>query len=174
MIKDPLSLRYFQFREEEFEILCRLDGQSNLGQIKVHFEKRFAPQQMTVARLHSFLVHLHRSGLLISDAPGQGEQLLLRYTRNRRDSWISALSNPLAIRFRGLDPQQLLRWLYPRVRWCFSPWCLAICCLLVLSASLLVLAQFAHFRSRLPEMNAFLSPENLVWLALALGTTKLL
>jgi putative peptide zinc metalloprotease protein len=111
---------------------------------------------------------------LISDAPGQGEQLLLRHKRNQKDAWISALSNPLAIRFRGIDPQRLLRWLYPRVQWFFSPWCLATCCLLVLSASLLVFAQFAHFRSRLPEMNALLSPENLVWLAIGLGTTKLL
>jgi putative peptide zinc metalloprotease protein len=174
VIKDPVSLRYFQFREEEFEILRRLDGRWSLPEIKADFEQRFAPRRMTVARLHTFAVNLHRNGLVVSDAPGQGEPLLRRHDRNRRSAWISSLSNPLAIRFRGLDPQLLLDWLYPRMRWCFSPWFGAACVLLVLTALTLVCGQFEQFRSRLPELNALISGRNLVWLAVALGLTKLL
>ncbi len=174
VIKDPISLRYFQFREEEYEILRLLDGRRNLEQIKALFEKRFTPQRMTLARLHAFVANLHRNALAISDTAGQGEQLLIRGARRQRDSWIATLSNPLAIRFRGPDPQPVLDWLYPRLRWCFSTWCVAACLLLISSALLLVLGQFGEFRSRLPELNSLISPGNLVWLAVALGSTKLL
>ena len=34
----------------------------------------------------------------------------------------NVLANVLAIRFRGIDPQWLLSWLYPRIKWLFSRW----------------------------------------------------
>lgn len=169
-----MSLRYFEFREQEYAILQWLDGHSSLDQIKDRFERRFAPRRITVDRLNSFVANLHRNGLAISDAPGQGDQLLQRHDRQQWSSWISSLASPLAIRFRGLDPERLLQWLYPKVRWIFSPWFFAACCVLIFAAVLLVTTNLGQFQSRLPEMNALVSPQNLIWLAIAMGMTKLI
>lgn len=174
VIKDPVSLQYFQFREPEFEILRWLDGKSSLQQIKRRFEDRFAPQRMTVARIHAFAVDAHRSGLVVSDTTGQGEQLLARHDRRRSDWWIATFSNPLAIRFRGIDPQPLIDWLYPRVRWMFSAWWVAACLVTVLLALATVIAGWQTFLTRLPELDSLLSARNLIWLAVALGLTKFL
>ena len=47
---------------------------------------------------------------------------------------LSTLANILAIRFKGIDPDRLLNWLYPCIRWMYSPVAVAGCMLLALSA----------------------------------------
>ena len=93
-----------------------LDGQISLGQLKRRFEEVFAPLQITVEQLHAFLGRLHGLGLLLADAFGQGEQLLQRLAASQRRNRIAALGNVLAIRLPGVDPDPLLRWLYPKCR----------------------------------------------------------
>ena len=45
---------------------------------------------------------------------------------------------------------------------------------IVVYALSLVLGHFDEFRERLPELNAFVDPRNLVWLLLAIGVVKVL
>ena len=63
---------------------------------------------------------LHQSGLVIAGVPGQGKQLLKRRWERKQKEFMAALSNVLAIRFKGIDPERLLNWLYPKVGWFFS------------------------------------------------------
>jgi putative peptide zinc metalloprotease protein len=174
VVKDPLTLRFFHFREEEIEILRWLDGRTTLEQIKGQFESRFRPQRMTVSRLHAFVANLHRNSLVVSDTAGQGTQMLLRATRRKRDKWIAAFSSPLAIQFRGIDPQRILDRLYPHLRWLFTRWCVAVGLFFAASALLIVCGRFDDFCARLPELNALISPQNLVCLAVVMALTKFL
>src|SRR5205823_11378478 len=64
-VKDPLTLKYYRFEEEEFAILSLLDGQTSGEQIREQFEARFAPQRLPTAQLQHLLVMLHRSNLLV-------------------------------------------------------------------------------------------------------------
>ncbi|MCA9139387.1 MAG: PqqD family protein, partial [Planctomycetales bacterium] len=173
VIKDPVSLRYFQFRDEEYSILTWLDGRSSLEEIKERFERRFAPRRIPASRLHTFIANLHRNGLVISDALGQGDRLLARHHQQRRSSWLTSFANPLAIRFRGIDPEPILRRVYPKIRWIFSARFVFLCVIIVITASMLVVGQYDTFQSRLPEMNTLLNPGNWIWLAIALAMTKL-
>ena len=172
VVKDPVALAYFHLRDEEHAILRMLDGRTSLAEIKRRFEQAFAPLQMSLDQLQAFLGRLHRSGLVVGDASGQGEQLLKRRGQRRRREMLGAWSNVLAIRFRGVDPEPLLGWLYPRCRWIFSFWFLAACLLLVIGAATLVAVQFDVLWSRLPEFQAFFTARNLIYLALALGLAK--
>jgi putative peptide zinc metalloprotease protein len=88
----------------------------------------------------------------------------------RRQSWL----NILAIRFRGIDPDAFLSWLYPRMRWCYSFVFLSACLVLVLSAFLLLLAEAGEFRRGLPSLREFVSVRNVFWLAATLGATKII
>lgn len=173
VIKDPVSLRYYQFREEEYRVFCGLDGRTSLEKIKQQFEERFAPRRITTARLHSFVSHLHRNGLVIVDAPGQGEVLRTRFDSQRRSALLQSFANPLAIRFRGMDPEPWLRRLYPLTRWVFTIWTALACFAIVMAAVMLLITRFESFQQRLPEWNALLSPGNLVALALVMAVVKL-
>ena len=38
VVKEPVGLNYFRFHDEEYAILCMLDGRSSLDEIKEQFE----------------------------------------------------------------------------------------------------------------------------------------
>lgn len=176
VVKDPVALQYFRFEEEEFAILGMLDGVSSLDQIAEDFERQFPPDKIRVEELQQFVGQLHRNGLVITDSPGQGDQL-----KKRRDERIGKelqqkFTNILSVRFKGFDPEWILNALYaiPPVRWFFSGTCFFLCCLLCLSALALIGVQFDTFQSKLPGFDAFFSAQNWLLLACVLGGTKVL
>jgi putative peptide zinc metalloprotease protein len=172
VVKEPVGLQYFRFQEEEFAILNMLDGEISLDEIKERFEEEYPPQKITLEELQQFLGMLHRSGLVVADVPGQGRQLHKRRGEKKNKQLLNAVSNVLCIRFKGFDPERLLNWLYPRVRWFFSPVAATMCLLLALSALLLVTVEFDVFRSKLPEFYQFFNMRNAFWLAVVLAVTK--
>ncbi|HEY2252211.1 MAG TPA: site-2 protease family protein [Planctomycetaceae bacterium] len=173
-LKDPVSLEYFQLEDEEYAILTMLDGRASLAQIKRQFDDRFAPRHVSLPQLQAYLAHLHHEGLALAEASGQGESLLARKRSADRRLLAAALANPLAIRFRGVDPDGFLRWLYPRVRWMLSGWFGMACVIVLLAAGALVVTQFEGLVARLPEFRAFLTPSGLAWLAVVLAGIKVL
>lgn len=174
VVKEPIGLNYFRFQEEEFAILQMLDGSMSLDEIKEQFERQFPPEKITVGELQQFIGTLHRSGLIVAHVPGQGYQLKKRRDERKRKELLAALSNVLAIRFKGIDPERLLNWLYPYVRWLFTPAAVAGCLLLGLSALLLITVQFEVFQSKLPEFHQFFNLKNAIWLSVALAFSKVL
>ncbi len=173
-LKDPVSLKYFQLRDEEYRIYQMLDGPVSLDDIRRSFEEEFAPQRISLPQLQSFLGMLHSEGLLITDARGQAEELFERHTkRTRREFW-QQFANPLAIRFRGIDPERFLNWLHPRAQWLLSPVCVAICFTLFIAALLLVAVQFQTVEARLPDFEAFFGWRNAVLLMAVFAVTKIL
>ncbi len=173
-VKDPLALRYYHLRPEEFFVLQQLDGRTSADQIQAAFEREFPPRKLGHRQLQAFCSLLHREGLVVADAPGQADVLLQQRQAAQRRQRLERFGNPLALRFRGLDPEPLLDWLYPQVRWLFSAWAFAVWLLLVVTAAVWVLVQFDTFRARLPEFEAFFRPEHWLWLAAALAGCKIL
>jgi putative peptide zinc metalloprotease protein len=174
VVKDPISLHYFRFRPEEYALLEMLDGQASLESLKERFEERFPPRRITVEELARFVSTLHRSGLVIGDRPGQGPQLFERRRQRKWKEWVAWVSNVMALRFRGIDPDRLLDRLNPYAGWIFSPPAIVVFTSFALSALLLVLINFDVFRSKLPEFNQFFAAGNWLYLAIALGVTKVL
>lgn len=174
VVKEPVGLNYFRFHEEEFAILCMLDGQSSLEDIKQRFEAEFTPQKITFQDLQQFVGMLHRSGLVISEAVGQGRQLKRRRDQKKRKEMFGKFSNVFALRFRGIDPERLLNWMYPYSGWVFSPASMLFALFLALSAGSLVIVEFDTFRSRLPTFHEFFGAHNWIYMAIVLGTVKVL
>lgn len=173
-VKDPLTLRYFQLREEEHAVLQMLDGKSSSETIRKQFERRFAPARLSGAQLQSFVGMLHEEGLVLSETIGQSGSLQDRGDRSRRKQLWQSLSNLLAIRFRGFDPEPFLNWLEPRTRWLYSGWTLAAAAMLVLSALTLIAIQFETLQARLPDLQAFFGLRNLALMAVTLTAVKIL
>lgn len=172
VVKDPVGLNYFRFQDEEYAILNMIDGTRSLDEIKDEFEAEFPPQKITLEELQQFLGQLHRSGLIVANVPGQGRELRKRRDEKRRKEILGAFTNILCIRFKGIDPERILNWMYPKVRWFFSPVTFACCIIMAMLALSLVLVEFDVFRSKLPTFQNFFSPTNAIFLAITLAFTK--
>jgi putative peptide zinc metalloprotease protein len=173
-VKDPVSLEYFEFSEQEFAILDMLDGSASLADIQRRFEQAFAPLQLGLNQLQDYLHRLHESGLLLASAPGQGDVLLDRRRDRARREMTARIFNLFAFRLRGVDPQPFLDWLHARLGWIFSAWFLGACGFLVIAAVVLVGVQFDVVRARVPTFGEFVTPANFVWLLVVLSGAKVL
>ena len=156
IIKDPVGLNYFRFQEEEYALLNWLDGETSLDELRQRFEQQFPPQKITLEELGRLIGMLHQSGLVIAGVAGQGKQLLKRRWERKKKEWMAAVSNVLAIRFKGIDPERLLNWLYPKVSWFFTKTAATFCICMLLSALTLVLVQFDTFKAKLPAISPVL------------------
>jgi putative peptide zinc metalloprotease protein len=174
VVKEPIGLNYFRFHEEEYAILNMLDGETSLQAIKDRFQAEFAPQRISLQDLQQFVGMLHRSGLVISHAAGQGKPLRRRGETKKRKELIGKLSNVFAIRFRGIDPERILNGLLPWFGWLFTTWCLFFAMLFGLAAITLVLVNYQEFRGKLPTFETFFAANNWLWLGLTMASVKVL
>ncbi|MCE9552524.1 MAG: biotin/lipoyl-binding protein [Planctomycetes bacterium] len=165
IVKDPLKLSYFRFRDEEYALLTMFDGRVSLDDIRQQFERQFMPRRISVEEIARFIGELYRSGLIVADVPGQAEQFRKRQDENQRKKVLTAASSVLALRLPVFDPDRLLTWLDRCVGWFFSPAAIVASIGLILSAVLLVAVQFDVFLARLPAFHQFFAQEN--WLAMA-------
>ncbi|MFH1300272.1 MAG: HlyD family efflux transporter periplasmic adaptor subunit [Planctomycetota bacterium] len=173
-IKDPFSLQYYQLRDEEFFILKLLDGRSSFVTIRRQYEQRFPPQKLEASQLQGFLSRLHQEGLILADAFGQGEILLERRTQKQSQALRSRLMNPLAIRFRGIDPHRLLNRLQPWTALCFTPLFLLATLILMTAACTLIITHLDAVIAQLPDFTTFFEANNLILLGCSLALVKVL
>lgn len=174
VVKDPVSLEYHQLNDEEHAILKMLDGRTSLAELQRGFQESFAPRTISSARLQTLLGLMHREGLVVSDITGQGEQLLSRRKTKRRRRWAATLTNILAIRLPGMDPERFLQWLHLRLYWIFSSWCIAACLLMALATLASVAVRFDEVTARLPDLATIFSAENVILLGCTLAGVKVL
>ncbi len=174
VVKEPIGLNYYRFHEEEFAILQMLDGHTSLQTIKERFESEFAPQKITFQDLQQFVGMLHRSGLVISEATGQGWQLKKRRDEKSWKELMGKMSNVFALRFRGIDPERILNVVHRYTWWLFTPAAVIFFVLFGLSALTLLLVQFDVFRTRLPAFHEFFGPANWMYLGVTMAVVKVL
>lgn len=172
--KDPISLKFYRFEEEEYVLLQLLNGESSAEQIKNEFESRFAPQKLAFGELFQYVGRLYRQSLLISVASRQGQELLHRGEENRKRMFRASMTNILAFRFKGFDPGRLLNHLNVWFGWFFSVPVLIFNLLLMFSAILLIFSQFETFQAKLPGMHSFFAANNWIWLGVVLACTKVI
>ncbi|MCC9604160.1 HlyD family efflux transporter periplasmic adaptor subunit [Stieleria sp. JC731] len=174
VLKEPVGLQYFRFHDEEYFILNMLDGHVSLQQIKDGFEQRFAPQKITFGDLQQFIGMLHRSGLVISNSPGQGKALRHRGRKKKNKETLGKLANVFALRFRGFDPEKILNTILPWFGWIFTVPALFFFIGLLGAASLLLATQYETVYSRLPTFQQFFAADRWIILAATMAIVKVL
>lgn len=174
VVKEPIGLNYFRFHEEEYSILNMLDGRTSLDDIKQAFEAEFTPQKITFGDLQQFIGMLHRNCLVVSEASGQGKQLRRRRDEKKWKERMGMMANIFAVRFRGVDPERFLNWLYKYTGWFFRWYTVLAVMLFGLSALLLVMVQYDTFSARLPSFHQFFGPQNWIYLGITMGLVKVL
>ncbi|TWU40783.1 hemolysin D [Novipirellula artificiosorum] len=174
VVKEPVGLQYFRFHDEEYYILNMLDGHVSLQQIKDGFEQRFAPQKITFGDLQQFIGMLHRSGLVISNSPGQGKALRERGRTKKNKEMLGKVSNVFALRMRGVDPEKVLNAILPWFGWLFTIPALLFFIGLCISASLLLASQYDTVYAKLPTFQQFFAADRWLILAVTMAIVKVL
>ncbi|HEV3144299.1 MAG TPA: site-2 protease family protein [Gemmataceae bacterium] len=174
VVKDPVSLRYYRFNEQEYFVVKQFDGRHTMEETQKEFETKFRPNRLTHEDLEGFARQLLTAGLVQHESASAAEELLQSRKKQRRLQRIATITNILYIKIPVIDPDRLLnhmcRWLW----WIFTPWFFAASILLMFSAIVLVATHFATFYDKLPYYQEFFAFNRLLYMWIALGIVKVI
>jgi len=166
VLKDPVTLELFHLTAQEHFLFESLRRPESLARLQQKFQSRFAPQRITVEALQQGIDQLYRQGLLLSEYPGQGEQLLQRGLKRSRNQRLQSLMNLLCIRLGSIDATGWIDRIYDKLRWLFSPAMLVFVLCLIGYAAWIVLGHGREVVLRLPSLAELVQPKYwFMWLA---------
>jgi putative peptide zinc metalloprotease protein len=174
VVKDPVSLRYYRFKEQEHFLLQLMDGGHTLDDAQKAFETRFPPERLKLEDLEQFGQQLLNAGLVQNESPHAGKVLFDNRQKKRRLEMFQTFSNILYIKIPVFDPEKILKKMLPWLWWMFTITFLLASVSVMLSALFLVLSHFDTFYSRLPSYQEFFSFKNVIYLWAALGVVKVI
>src|SRR4051794_28462252 len=174
VVKDPVTLRYYRFKEHERYLLGYMDGRRTLDDAQKAFEQRFRPERLTLEDLEHFTSQLLQAGLAQNETPGSGKQLFDRYKKRQRSKITQALMNVLYIKIPVLDPDRILEHMKPNFGFIFTGWFLAVSVAVMLGAVALVASHWNTFMAKLPAYHEFFTLKTVAYLWVALGAVKVI
>ncbi len=112
VIKDPLSQRYFRIKPLEHFLISQFDGKTSLDEIRrrASEDRHILIGPDVIAKFAGKFVEL---GLLVG-----GEHRETRGVTGGHGSWLSRV---LFLKLPLVNPDKLLDWLYPKVKWMLRP-----------------------------------------------------
>ena len=174
VVKDPIALKYFRFKVEEYFLLQQFDGKQTLQDVKRLFERKYRPQTISVDDLIRFASQLHEAGLIQVDTPDQAKALITRRRKNKWKKVWQFFANILFIKIPVIDPERLLTWMYPYFRWIFTR-AFVVTSLVMMGAALLsVLSNWSIFYSRLPDFHSFFNWHTIFYFWISLAVVKII
>ena len=174
VVKDPIGLKYFRFKVEEYFLLQQLDGKQNLQDVKRVFERKYRPQTISIDDLMRFAAQLHEAGLIQIDSPDQAKALITRRRKNRWKRVWQFFANILYIKIPIIDPERMLSGMYPWFRWIFTKTFVIFSFCLMGAALILVASQWSTFQQKLPEFQNFFNWRNIVYFWCSLAVVKVI
>jgi putative peptide zinc metalloprotease protein len=174
VIKDPIALKYFRFKVEEYFLLQQFDGKQTLQDVKRAFERKYRPQTITVDDLLRFASQLHEAGIALIDSPDQAQALVRRHKKNKWKKIWQFLANILYIKIPVVDPEKMLTGMYPYFRWIYTSWFITFSVGMMVAALMLVASQWSTFSSRLPDFQSFFNWHSIVYFWCSLAIIKII
>lgn len=174
VVKDPVTGEAFHLSAAEQALLASLRRPISLRDMQRLLESRFAPRRVSLAQLQHFVNRLYEQGLILSDAPGQGAELLERGRRRRRGERRSRWLQVLSVRVGSFDAGPLVERLHRTFGWLGSRPALVAAAALMLYAVFLAIRNAPELAGRLPATSELAQPRYLpVWLAAIVGVKVL-
>ena len=173
VVKEPLGQKYYQFPPQVHYLLTLLDGEITIDQLQDAYHEKYAPKRITRQELQQLLTRFHQDGLVTSDMPGQGIELLKRGDKNKRMERFQTYSNVLAIRYRGFDPERILNWLIKWTWWIFTKPMVYLVLMFATVALMSVIVNWGAFQAKLPGFDAFFDPRQWYLFVAVLAVTKM-
>jgi putative peptide zinc metalloprotease protein len=160
VVKDPVGLRYYRFKEHEHFVIKLMDGSTSLDEAQKEFEKQYRPERMKLEDLEAFAQQLINAGLAQNESPQAGKLLFDQRRKRRRNEWLQTLTNILYIKIPLFDPDKILTRMVPYTWWIFTMPFLLLSIGVMLAAILLVATHFDAFLDKLPYSGNFFTLRN--------------
>ena len=173
VVKEPLAQKYFQFPPPVFYLLKQLDGNQTIDGLQDKYHAEYTPKRITRQDLQQLLTRFHNDGLVTSDVAGQGSELMKRGEKNTRMERLQMMSNILAVRYRGFDPEGILNFLNKYLWWVFTFAFMWVVMAAASIALLSVLINWDAFQAKLPGFEAFFDPKQWYLFVGVLAFTKM-
>jgi putative peptide zinc metalloprotease protein len=174
VVKDPVSLRYYRLKDNEYFLLTFLDGKHTLEEAQKEYEIRYRPDRLKLEDVEAFGQQLINAGLAQNESPRAGKQLYEQRKKRKRSEWMQTLTNILYIKIPVFDPDWLLKRMLRWLGWIFTFSFFLLSVALMLSAAALVATHFETFRSKLPEQHMFFRFQTIAYMWGALGAVKII
>src|SRR5438552_5109493 len=75
VVKDPVSLRYYRFKEHEHFVINHMDGSTSLDEAQKEIEKQYRPERMKLEDLEAFAQQHVNDELAQNESPQAGKLL---------------------------------------------------------------------------------------------------
>ena len=174
VVKDPVALKYHRLRPEQWDLLQSLDGERSLEEARENLRRKHPTLALRLQDVQSLVTDLHKKGLVTGSRPGQARGLAQRHREEKSKKFWQAIRNVLYFRLPGVDPEWLLAFGMPYLRWLFKPQVVTLTCLFIVSGWVALLVQFDTFTRELPEVDQFFGWPNLLYIWFLIGAAKIL
>jgi putative peptide zinc metalloprotease protein len=166
-LKDPITLRYFEFTAEEYFVWAQLRPGITLGELRQRCEAEFAPRQVSTGELQRFVLELLENRLITRrEPPAQPARTMADPSPGRPGSSIATSWSALLFhRFRGLNPTPFLDRLVQLIKAC--PRLLVRALLLAPPVAALWLLLSDAERLRVDQTPWLQAQDSTVWIATA-------
>ena len=173
ILKDPVSFSHFQFSETEYFLANLFNGQRSVEEVAEAWRQKFKSVSLSLDQVNSFAQRLIGDQLVVVPKTGYG-RLLGRFKSQAQTGAKQWLSNPLAIRFRGINPEPLLKNLDWLGRIMFHPAAIVLSLVTAGLVLLFLLGNFELIAERTPRIEQILSTRGVVGLLVTVAIVKLL
>ena len=147
VIKDPVTRRFFRFKEPEHFIAAALDGTVSLDEVRRRFEDRFGAE-MSRGKLDAFVDRLGELCLIESE--------LTERELSRRQREGSGRGGPMGkllyLRVKAFDPDRFFDALVPRIGFFFTRHFVLLAVLVTLVAVALVASNWDDYTAQVGEI----------------------
>ncbi len=174
VIKDPIQLTHHQLWEEEFALLQMLDGRTSIAAMKKAFAKKFPGSRLDSRLLQILHGQFHRNGLVLSEQPGQAEEMTRRKTDTRSKLKWGRIRSWMSIRFRGINPDNALELMDRQFGWIFDGPVLLLTSLFLLFTVLFFAVQSTSVLANMPSIDETMTARTMVLIYLAFAGLKII
>lgn len=171
VLQDPSSNRQHRFNKIAYYLISRMNGRRTVAEIWNNANETLGDDAPTQDEIIQLLGELHAADVMQSDIPPDTSELFQRQEKHRA-KWKQRLTNPFALRFPLVDPDQFLeRWQH-LVQPFICRIGLVVWLLIVGSAFVLAVLNWPELTRNMADR--ILRPENLLVLWLVYPLVKLL
>ncbi|MBT8347504.1 MAG: PqqD family peptide modification chaperone [Desulfofustis sp.] len=171
VLQDPSSNRQHRFNKTAYFLISQMNGERTVAEIWEHANEVLADDAPTQDEIIQLLGELHSADVMQSDIPPDTAELFQRQEKHR-GKWKHRFSNPFALRFPLIDPDDFLtRWVHlvqPVISWLG----LIVWLFVVGLACVLAMLNWPELTENIADR--ILRPENLLILWLVYPVVKLL
>lgn len=172
ILQDVMSDKYFRFNTVAYDAIAQLNGQKTIDDIWTELNEKFGDDAPTQDEMIQILSQLYQANALRSQVMPDIQDMKTRQERHKSQKLLMRVKNPMAMRFKVLNPNELLERITQKADFLLNIKMLVLSVSFILICALLACMHWVALGQQMHAM-AF-ETKNLLLIALIYPVVKLL